>query len=74
MTLPPPGVGTYCPPILWDQPPHLGLMPPCSSITLEASTVFTPSAYGVDSHCEAAKPSSNANLIYASTQTDLKIS
>ena len=60
--LPPPGVGTYCPPMLWDQPPHLD-----SSIAPKASVVFTLSAHGVDSHCKAAKPSHNVMYTDSST-------
>ena len=41
--LPPPGVSAYCPPMLWDQPPHLNL-----SIAPEASVAFTLSAHRVD--------------------------
>ena len=56
--------------MLQDQPPHLSLMTLCSGITPEASVAFIPSAHGVDSHCEAMKPSSGTNLIDASAQAD----
>ena len=70
VSLPPPGVSAYCPPMLRDQPPHLSSMTLCSGAAPEASAAFTPSAHGVDSHCEATKPSSGTNLIDASAQVD----
>ena len=43
--LPPPGVGTYRPPMLRDLPLHLNL-----NIAPKASMAFTPSAHRVDGH------------------------
>ena len=49
--------------MLQDPPLHLD-----SDIAPEASTAFTLSAHGVDSHCKAAKPSRDISCTDSSTQ------